>query len=1589
MRPNMHAIRISTTTVALLLLAAFFGIGGGRTTIAASTTLKPIIYVNASATGANDGTSWQNGYRSLEDALAHAPTGSQVWVAEGTYAPTTPISPTDSTGRTATFRIPSGVVLYGGFAGTERLLEQRDWRTHPVTLTGQIGGAAKEDNVHHVVTLIDANEHTILDGFTIEGGYTDEWGGGILIRGGQPIIRNGFVEGNTAAMGGGIAIRQSKAVISHLTVRANTATDSGGGVAVEGGMAVLSNMLISGNVAQHGAGLSTTNAAPIAAHMTFSGNRAEETGGAIQSTQSNLSLINSIVWGNAPTQEQIADGGRDAPTIAFSIIEGLTSEENHNIAKDPLFVNPIDPQAAPSQQGSYVVGAQSPAVNAGSISRVLQDLSDVDGDNNRAERVEVDVAGNTRHVHSTVDIGAYELPYASLPTQVIRKTYINKTTRIITDDLSSGIRSPMTVDDSDQLLDLNVTLTISHTYVGDLQVELIAPSGTTIGLIDNRGRSSDHFIDTILDDQAPNPKIIYGDAPFSKSYRPEEPLSTLVGQSIRGEWTLRVKDRSKGDEGELLSWGMEMWVERGENYEPDPNDPALCHATAIPLIDTISTTVRIDDVRLITPPNDEEGCSIAGLMYVSVNGSEAQNITVRARVDAENRVHTTAISPFQLPLAGLTMQMEEVTFTDEQLRGDATLIVPEEWGGAQRPSPEQAVIGGEGLGFLKPDNENASIADFEAPKVRLPKIEAGKFSLEMAGMIYNLPTGGHKIEAEGGFTIPNLKRGDDCGIEVGAMLLSTEDGGSTMHIETLPAPETPITPARINALRLLECSLGYECDGIGIPVGTTGFLLTGIEGTISLEPGSEAIEVSVEVESAAQLKVSSMIGLEGGARIVFQPRFAFELEAALSVLGFDVSNASISISETDGFRTTVEIHAVVFRASTSIHAWQAEDDFHVTGSARGELGLQRGEVAEECVDLGFKEICVTIPPKNVTLGDVGADFGKFTNGQYGFKGEINVLDLITTGFFVGSDKKLVLGDVDTYQLVDSVDVARARWATRRGISLAEPRLRDISFANASEKDTPVDSVFIAADIMPSMAGGAQQNGPQDLMQPSDAITQVNVMMRTDTIFAVTADGELDISLVDPNGITITPDNYTDPYVPYHVSYEVITDTDGLSMTYQTQYGVDQAISGTWKLRLTGNTTTTNYVVSVMGMKHPPELRGMWVDPSDLANTTFTWSLLSEQRPTTVTLHLNTMPITETISYTSTNSYTSTGSITNSTRITKTIPIFSGIEVAWAVITDTDVLQGARMSVSADLSRLETNTYYAWMRIDDGVSSPIEGYITATDPYTIGTSGTSGAKATHIRVADREYDPLGLMAGVVPIHIDQTATLTQTWQTPITATIHQQTATDEGGLEIIWLPNMHPDVDSYELYVGTKPRQGVEGIPLGDVATTQSGQSGQPDTTPQPVTTWWHDIEAGQTYYLSFGAVDEDRGHTARTPEFGITVPFGTLSLGLPTTLYETQAGAVLSSTLVVTPSDNLYHSYADVLIDQDLLPDGIVVGEPQEVARNTYTAVLTLSKALQHGRYVVPFTARSGVVQTDAGLDVAVQPAAEEIQWLYLPIVER
>ena len=44
-----------------------------------------IIYVDADATGLNDGSSWADAFNDLQDAIASSTSGDSIWVADGTY----------------------------------------------------------------------------------------------------------------------------------------------------------------------------------------------------------------------------------------------------------------------------------------------------------------------------------------------------------------------------------------------------------------------------------------------------------------------------------------------------------------------------------------------------------------------------------------------------------------------------------------------------------------------------------------------------------------------------------------------------------------------------------------------------------------------------------------------------------------------------------------------------------------------------------------------------------------------------------------------------------------------------------------------------------------------------------------------------------------------------------------------------------------------------------------------------------------------------------------------------------------------------------------------------------------------------------------------------------------------------------------------------------------------------------------------------------------------------------------------------------------------------------------------------------------
>lgn len=130
-----------------------------------------VIYVNSlQESNIGTGETWNTAYHDLQDALAIATYGDEIWVAAGIYLPTTYSPSQDSVDRTASFVIPSGVQLYGGFAGNETSLSERNWELNSSRLSGDINGNFFYGHSFHVITLINTDSTTIIDGFVIEEG---------------------------------------------------------------------------------------------------------------------------------------------------------------------------------------------------------------------------------------------------------------------------------------------------------------------------------------------------------------------------------------------------------------------------------------------------------------------------------------------------------------------------------------------------------------------------------------------------------------------------------------------------------------------------------------------------------------------------------------------------------------------------------------------------------------------------------------------------------------------------------------------------------------------------------------------------------------------------------------------------------------------------------------------------------------------------------------------------------------------------------------------------------------------------------------------------------------------------------------------------------------------------------------------------------------------------------------------------------------------------------------------------------------------------------------------------------------------------
>jgi hypothetical protein len=378
--------------------------GAARLSAPLASTIR---YVKAGASGT--GASWSNASGNLQAIINTSAAGDQVWIAGGTYKPSTTGL---SNARSATFTLKNGVSVLGGFtgaAGTEGNNTARTASPSSTTLSGDIGTIGdNSDNTYHVIynNSNGLDNSAVLDGVTITGGNAnsgtggasrDDYGGGILNVSSSPTILNCLITQNSGDISGGmdtdfttIATR----VINCSFVN-NTGSQTGGFYEERNTVgSILINCHFENNSGGNGGGFTTgdTPGGVSLTNCTFRTNSAS----AIYIQNSNLNLTNAILWNNRGVSAiQVASGSIN---VSYSALEAGATNYTDGGNNKRLDSSPFENATGPALKACATV---------------------IDAGNNAANATTTDVLGNTRKVR-TIDMGAAE--FGGSPTQPIAIT---------------------------------------------------------------------------------------------------------------------------------------------------------------------------------------------------------------------------------------------------------------------------------------------------------------------------------------------------------------------------------------------------------------------------------------------------------------------------------------------------------------------------------------------------------------------------------------------------------------------------------------------------------------------------------------------------------------------------------------------------------------------------------------------------------------------------------------------------------------------------------------------------------------------------------------------------------------------------------------------------------------------------------------------------------------------------------------------------------------------------------------------------------------------------------------------------------------
>jgi hypothetical protein len=353
-------------------------------------------YVNAfAAFGNNNGSSWANAFTNLQSALTANTYNDlfDVYFSANTYKPAV-------SDKNASFNIPSGMRIYGGFAGTEKSINQRNMAlihsTNITTLSGDLNSndtppfdfsTNRSDNAFFPVIT---GNNVVFDGFTVRGGGGN--GISISIDGTNATIKNSRFIDN---VGNGLSIREDNATITNCSIMGNGSS----GILVTGAynitLTTKESLIANNGYAGTEININSGNYQTAIINSTIASNASYRISVYTNPGTSTNAIKNGLIYGNASggILNQVDGTGTITNTITYSLVQGVTTGTgnlNGNTVNSQ-FVSPVA-NTVRSDAGNYRLKDSSPCINVGTDVGVSP----------------LDLDRNLRPKGGKTDMGAYE-----------------------------------------------------------------------------------------------------------------------------------------------------------------------------------------------------------------------------------------------------------------------------------------------------------------------------------------------------------------------------------------------------------------------------------------------------------------------------------------------------------------------------------------------------------------------------------------------------------------------------------------------------------------------------------------------------------------------------------------------------------------------------------------------------------------------------------------------------------------------------------------------------------------------------------------------------------------------------------------------------------------------------------------------------------------------------------------------------------------------------------------------------------------------------------------------------------------------------